>query len=118
VQVHFRDFGPDVPRKDRYVCGVDYLSHDFDLGIEDAFYLVSHLKNDRSSVCIFTQSSTVEFYIFDSELNVQIDGTGSGFWHASNLDEATAKQILRVASDGCEGFGSMIPGTDRNWDVF
>jgi hypothetical protein len=118
MNISFDDYGSNVPRKERYERGIDYLSHEFDLGFEDAFYLVSHLKNNRSSVSICAPAAIVEFYVFDNELNVQIDGYGSGFWHASNLDLPTAREILRVASDGCEDFGARIHGTNREWDVY
>lgn len=119
MNVTFDDYGPNVPDKERYEHGVDYLSHEFDLGFEDAFYLVSQLKNNRSSVQIGAPMASVLFYIFDNLLHVQIDGCGDpGFWHGSNLDLPTAREILRVATDGCEDFGMHIPGTDREWDVY
>jgi hypothetical protein len=115
MNVSFQDFGANVPGKDRYERGVDYLLHEFDLEFEDAFYLVEHLKNNRSSVTVYA-AAIVDYYIFDDELNVQIDG--DGFWHASELDLDTAKIILRVAFDGCEHFGEQIPSTNREWDVY
>lgn len=116
MNISFKDFGANVPDKDRYERGVDYLCHEFDLEFEDAFYLVKHLKNNRSSVTLYAPSAVVDYYIFDDALNVQIDG--DGFWHASNLDLDTAKGILRVAFEGCEHFGEQIPGTTRAWDVY
>lgn len=116
MNISFQDFGVNVPEKDRYERGVDYLLHEFDLEFEDALYLVKQLRNNRSSVTIYAPSAIVDFYIFDNELNVQIDG--DGFWHASNLDPDTAEQIMRVAFDGCEHFGEHIPSTNRNWDVY
>ena len=116
MNVSFKDFGANVPDKDRYERGVDYLWHEFDLEFEDAFYLVRQLKNNRSSVMICTPSAVVDFYIFNDELNVQIDA--DGFWHASNLGLDTAKEILKVAFEGCEHFGEYIPGTNLNWDVY
>src|SRR2546422_4706003 len=118
MEVRFDDFGANVPRKPRYVRGVDFLAHEFDLDVEDTFYLVTHLKNNRSSVCVFTDSAMVDFYVFDGELNVQIDGTGSGFWHGSSLDQPTAKAVLKVAFEGRGDFGWQIPGTNRPWDVY
>ena len=116
MNVSFNDFGAKVPDKDRYERGVDYLWHEFDLEFEDAFYLIKSLKNNRSSVMICAPSAVVDFYIFDDELNVQIDG--DGFWHGSNLDLDTAREILRVAVEGCEHFGERIPGTNLEWDVY
>ena len=116
MNVSLKDFGANVPDKARYERGVDYLWHEFDLGFEDAFYLVKQLKNNRSSVTICAPSAIVDFYIFDDELNVQIDA--DGFWHASNLDLDTAKAILRAAFEGCEHFGEQIPGTNLTWDVY
>jgi hypothetical protein len=116
MNVSFTDFGANVPNKDRYERGIDYLWHEFDLEFEDAFNLISQLKNNRSSVTVCTPSAIVDFYIFHGELNAQIDA--DGFWHASNLDLDTAKEILKVASEGCENFGEYIPGTNLNWDVY
>jgi hypothetical protein len=116
MNVSLKDFGANVSDKDHYERGVDYLWHEFELGLEDAFYLVRSLKNNRSSVTICAPSAIVDFYIFDDELNVQIDG--DGFWHGSNLDLDTAKEILRVAVAGCEHFGEHMPGTNREWDVY
>jgi len=117
MRISFSDFGPQVPVKEKYQSGIDYVSHEFDLGFEDAFYLVSQLKTNRSHVDICAPEAMVSFYIFDNELNVQIDGYGAGFWHGSNLDLETAREILRMASDGCQDFGQHIPGTSRIWDV-
>ena len=116
MNVSLKDFGANVPDKGCYERGIDYPWHEFDLEFEDAFYLVKHLKNNHSSVAICAPSAIVDFYIFNDELNVQIDG--DGFWHASNLDMDTAKEILRIASEGCEQFGEVIPGTNHDWDVY
>jgi hypothetical protein len=117
VLVHFDDFGPNVPRKARYVRGIDFLQHEFDLDVADTLYLIDHLKHDRSSVYVFAENAMVDFYLFDEQLNVQIDGIASGFWHASNIDLTAAKGILDAAQRG-DDFGSQIPGTDRTWDVY
>ena len=117
MEVRFNDFGPDVPQKHRYLRGVDFLKHEFDLGLEDAFYLVRHLKNNRSSVCVYAGYAVVDFYISEDQLYVEID-TASGFWHGSNFDLPSAKAILQVVFEGSEEFGSQIPGTTRPWDVY
>jgi len=116
MNVSFKDFGANVPDKEHYECGVDYLWHEFNLEFGDAFYLVEKLKNNRSSVMVSAPSAFVDFYIFDDALHVQIDA--DGFWHESNLDLQVAKEILRVAWEGCEHFGSQIPGTNREWDAY
>ena len=116
MNISLKDFGANVPGKDRYERGVDYLWHEFDLDFEDAFYLVKQLKNNRSSVIVHAPSAVVDFYVFNDELNVQIDG--DGFWHESNIDLEVAREILRVAWEGCEHFGSQIPGTNREWDAY
>ncbi|MEZ5429483.1 MAG: hypothetical protein R2747_24780 [Pyrinomonadaceae bacterium] len=117
MKVSFKDFGANVPVKQKYECGVDYLWHDFDLAFEDAFYLVEKLKNNHSSVIVFTLWAAVDFYFFNDALHVQID-TATGFWHESSLDLPVAKEILKVAWAGCEHFGSQIPGTVREWDAY
>ena len=94
MKVSFKDFGPHVPDKDRYECGIDYLHHDLDLELEDAFYLVSQLKHNRSSVAIYTTSTVVDFSIDRDGLSVQIDGDST--WVASDLDLDVAKEILKA----------------------
>lgn len=116
MNVGFQDFSPNIPDKDRYENGVDYLWHDFDLEFEDAFYLIKQLKNNRSSVVIYSFSAVVDFYIFDDALHVQIDG--DGFWHASDFDLEIAREILRVTYEGYADFGTHIPGTCREWDAY
>ena len=113
--VNFKDFSQNVPYKQWYEECIDYLHHSFDLEFEDAFYLVQHLKREHSSVCIIASEAIVDFIIFNNALTVQIDGLST--WFGENLDLDVAKEILRVAWDGCEDFGSQIPGTDREWDV-
>lgn len=116
MNVSLKDFGAHVPDKDRYERGVDYLLHEFDLGFEDAFYLVKCLKNNRSSVTVCAPAAVVDFYVFSGELNVQIDG--DRFWHGSKLDLDTAREILRVAAEGCGDFGERMPGMGLAWDVY
>ena len=118
MKVTFHDFGASVPLKPRYERGIDFLTDEFDLEFKDALYLVSNLKNNRSSLFILAPSTMVDFYISDGELNVQIEDCGPGIWCASNLDLATAEAILKAAFEGLEDFGSQIPGTDRTWDVY
>ena len=116
MKVSFKDFGPHVPDKDRYERGIDYLHHDFDLELDDAFYLVSQLKHNRSSVAIYTTSTVVDFLIDRDGLNVQIDGNST--WVASDLDLDVAKEILKATYAGCEDFGTTIPGTTIEWDAY
>jgi len=116
MNVSFKDFSRDVPEKDRYEQGVDYLRHDFDLGLEDAFYLVSHLKRERSSVTIYAPSVDVEFFMFSGKLHVQIGGYST--WAASDLELDVAKEILRATYEGREDFGTTIPGTNNEWGAY
>jgi hypothetical protein len=116
MKVTFKDFSPNVPDKDRYERGIDYLHHDFDLKLEEAFYLVSQLKHNRSSVAIYTPSAVVDFFIDRDGLHVQIDGNST--WAASDLDFDVAKEILRAAYEGCEDFGTTIPGTTIEWGAY
>ena len=41
MYVSFKDFGANVPQKDRHERGVDYLWHEFDLG-----FVVSSMSRD------------------------------------------------------------------------
>lgn len=116
MKVGFQDFSPNIPNKDRYESGVDYLWHDFDLEFEDTFYLIKQLKTNRSRVIVYAPSAIVDFYLFDNMLCVQIDG--DGFWHETNVDLETAQEILRVTFEGCEDFGSQISGTNREWECY
>ncbi|HEY0460837.1 MAG TPA: hypothetical protein VGC97_17000 [Pyrinomonadaceae bacterium] len=90
MRVTFSDFNPNTPIKERYEYIVDYISHDFDLEFEDAFYL--------------------------NALDVQIDG--DGLWYAQNIDFETAEEILKAIYEGCEYFGQYLPGTSREWDTW
>jgi len=116
MNVSFKHFSPEAPVKDRYERGVDYLVHDFNLGVEEAFYLVSELKNDRSHVTIYATSTVVDFFILGGKLGVQIDGDST--WVASDLDLAVAREILRATYEGCEDFGERILGTNIEWDAY
>ncbi|HEX8289122.1 MAG TPA: hypothetical protein VF556_14055 [Pyrinomonadaceae bacterium] len=116
MNVSFKDFSSYVPDKERYERGVDYLCHDLDLEFEDAFYLIKTLKHNHSSIAVYTPSAVVSFFIFDNALHVQIDGDST--WAASDLDLNVAKEILRVAWEGCEDFGSQIPGTNQEWGAY
>ena len=75
------------------------------------------LKHEHSDVTIDARSAVVMFYISGGELYVQIDSP-DGFWHGSNFDLSTAKEILRVAVEGNGQFGERMQGTDREWDVY
>ncbi len=88
----------------------------FDLEFEDAFYLIKQLKRNRSSVAIYAPLATVDFFISNDALEVQIDGDST--WVASDLDLEVAREILRATYEGCEDFGSQIPGTNREWDAY
>ena len=37
---------------------------------------------------------------------------------ASDLALDVAKEILKAAYDGCEDFGTTIPGTTIEWDAY
>jgi hypothetical protein len=115
MEVSFTQFNQNIPTKDHYEYVVDYISHDFDLELEDTFYLVKQLKYNRSSVIIYAQA-IADFHIFDNVLHVQIDG--EGFWCAENISLETAKEILKVTFEGCEYFGQHIPGTTREWEAY
>ena len=116
MKIGFQDFSPNIPHKNRYERGVDYLWHDFDLEFEDAFYLLEKLKTNRSGVIVYTPSVIVHFYLFDNLLCVQIDG--DGFWHQTNIDLESAREILRTTYEGCNDFGSQVPNTNREWDSY
>lgn len=115
MRISFTDFSPNIPPKDRYEYIIDYICHDFDLDIEDAFYLIKNLKHNQSSVVIYA-NSIVDFHIFDEKLHVQIDG--DGFWFAENLDLEIAKEILRITYEGYLYFGKFISDTGREWDAY
>jgi hypothetical protein len=113
MKVNFTDFNRNTPTKDRYEYVIDYISHDFDLEFEDAFYLIKQLKHNRSSVVIYGES-IVDFNIYDDFLHVEIDG--DGFWFAENIDLEIAKEVLRKAYEGCKYFGKYLPNTTREWE--
>lgn len=116
MKVSFQDFSPNTPDKDCYERGVDYLWHDFDLNLEDTFYLIEKLKTNRSSVIVYFPLASVDFHLFDNMLCVQIDA--DGFWFGENINLEMAKEILKVAFEGCSYFGSRIPNTNREWEAY
>ncbi|HEY0770466.1 MAG TPA: hypothetical protein VGD31_09020 [Sphingobacteriaceae bacterium] len=115
MKVTFSDFNPNTPIKERYEYIVDYISHDFDLEFEEAFYLIKQLKHNRSSVIIYGHA-VADFLIYDDALDVQIDG--AGLWYAQNIDFETAEEILKATYEGLEYFGQYLPGTSREWDTW
>jgi hypothetical protein len=107
MKVRFSNFNPNTPIKKRYEYIVDYISHDFDLEFEDAFYLIKQLKHNRSSVIIFGQA-VADFLIYDNALDVQIDT--DRFWYAQNIDLHSAEEILKATYQGCEKFCQYLLG--------
>ena len=65
MTVRFTDFYPDIPDKERYVRGLDYILYVFDLEFGEAFELVEQLKINRSSVAVCTPSNLLDFFIFN-----------------------------------------------------
>lgn len=116
MNISFQDFSPNIVDKDHYEYGVDYLSYEFNLELEDAFHLLTQLKNNKSNVIAYAPSTVVDFYIFDNMLCVQIDSVG--FWHQTNISLEVAKKILKATFEGCEDFGSQIPGTSDEWECY
>jgi hypothetical protein len=115
MEVNFIDFNPNAAVKERYDYIADYISCDFDLGFEDAFYLIRQLKHNRSKVVIFGEA-IADFHLYDDALHVQIDGFG--FWFAENIDLEIAKEILKATFEGCEYFGQFITGTSKEWEAY
>lgn len=116
MKVSFQDFRPDVPAKNSYISGVDYIWHDLDLEFEEAFHLIKQLKIHRSCLTVYNSSSCVAFYLFDGGLHVQIDG--DGFWVAEDVDLQVAREILKVTYADCDDFGTHVPGTNYEWEAY
>jgi hypothetical protein len=94
---------------------VRYTWLEDDLEFEQAFELIKQLKEHRSSVDIYAPSVCTQFYFFDGELCVQIDGCG--FWADSPLDFEDVEKILLATYEDCDDFSGVLPGTDwRNYD--
>ena len=119
MKVSFTDFGKDIPKKNLYQQGVDFLQHGFDLEFDDALYLLKNLKNHRSNILIDAASASLDFYIeFDNTLWVEIYGyDNSVSWAVSEIDVEIGEEILKMAFDGRE-FGNSIPTTEREWDAY
>jgi hypothetical protein len=115
MKVSFIDFNPNTPVKDRYEYVIDYISQDFELNLDETFYLIQQLKHNRSSVIIYGEA-IADFHIFDNALCVQIDG--DGFWVAENISLEIAEKILTATFEGCEYFGQYIPDTYREWEAY
>jgi hypothetical protein len=115
MEITFIDFNPNTPIKNKYDYITDYISHDFDLEFEDAFFLIKQLKQNRSSIVVYGKAIT-EFHIYDNLLHVQIEG--SGFWFAENIDLKTARIILKLTFEGCDYFGQYLPHTNKEWEAY
>lgn len=115
MKVSFIEFNPNVPVKEHYDYIADYVSTDFDLGLEETYQLIEQLKHNRSSVIVFAEANT-DFHIHDGGLCVQIDG--AGFWFAENITLEIAKDILKLTFEGCDYFGQYITGTSKEWEAY
>lgn len=117
LKVQFSHFSPDVPAKNLYRQGVDYLSHEFELEFADALHLLKELKNHRSDLVINAPFAWLDFYIEeDNSLWVEIGGH-NGLWAVSEIDLGIGEEILRIAYQGGD-FGEQIPTTNRTWDAY
>ena len=117
MKVRLKQFSAAAPLRDRYQEGVDYLCQEFDFELKDAVYLLSELKNHRSSLSVQGDNSSVEVYVeSDGSLRVEVYGD-DGFWSDTEVDFAIASEILRMVHTG-EGFGNLVPGTQREWDAY
>lgn len=85
-----------------------------DLEFEQAFELIKQLKEHKSSVDIYAPSVCTQFYFFEGELCVQIDGCG--FWADSPLNFDDVEEILRLTYEDCDDFSGILPGTDWRSD--
>ncbi|HEV8371130.1 MAG TPA: hypothetical protein VGQ39_24515 [Pyrinomonadaceae bacterium] len=117
MKVTLKQFSAAAPLRERYQEGVDYLSQEFDLELNDAVYLMGELKNHRSSLSVQGGNNSAEFYVeSDSSLRVEIYGD-DGFWSDTEVDFEKASEILRMVHTG-ESFGNLIPTTQREWDAY
>ncbi len=117
MKVNFTEFSPNIPNKKLYERGIDYLSHEFDLEVEDVLYLLKKLKNNRSHLWIETTSASLDFTIEeDNSLSVEIYDYEE-FWGVAEIDLEIGEEILRQACEG-EKFGNLIPKTDREWGAY
>jgi hypothetical protein len=119
MKVSFTNFGLNVPEKNLYQQGIDYLQHDTDLEFDDVLFLLKNLKNHRSHVWIDTPSASLDFYIeFDNTLWVELYGNNNSVsWAVSEIDFNIGEEILKMAFAGCD-FGNKIPNTGREWDAY
>lgn len=115
MEITFTDFNPNAPIKNQYDYITDYISHDFDLEFEEAFYLIKQLKHNQSSVVVYGKAFA-DFHIYDDLLHVQIDGLG--FWFAENIDLKTARSILKLTFEGCDYFSQYLPDTNKEWEAY
>ena len=63
MKVNFTEFSPNIPAKERYEQGKDYLLHEFDLKFEEITYLLKNLKNYRSNLWIETDYALIDFHV-------------------------------------------------------
>jgi hypothetical protein len=117
MKVSYTHFSPNALIRNLYQEGADYLRHDFDVGFDEALYLLEELKNHRSSLWVDAPACSLNFYIeSDDSLWVEIYGN-NGLWAVSEIDLGVGSEILRIAFDG-GNFGEYIPTTNREWDAY
>ena len=116
MKVNFNEFSPNIHSKERYEHGKDYLSHEFDLELEDIKYLLKNLKNYRSNLIIQTAYALIDFHIEENNsLSVEIDY--DEFWAVGEINLEIAEIILKQACEGRK-FNNLIPTTDKEWGAY
>jgi|SRR5947209_1846512 len=88
------------------------IEHEADVDFESAVYLLNQLRSDDSNLWVETPTNSLDFYIGENSLWVEI--YGRGFWSVAEIDMATGAEILKVVYEG-GSFGELIPGTNREW---
>lgn len=89
---------------------VPYTWLEDELEFEQAFELIKQMNEHKDSVDVYAPSVCTQFYNFEGELCVQIDGCG--FWADSPLDFEDVEEILRLTYEDCDDFSGVLPGTD------
>lgn len=121
MKVSYTIFSQNTPVRNLYQQSIDYIRHDFDLKLDDAFFLLKELAKStdcRNSLWVETSSSALDFHLAeDNTLWVEVYGDNNGLWAISEIDLTIGEEILKIAFEG-KDFGEVMPTTNKNWNAY
>jgi hypothetical protein len=97
------------------------IDHDFNLELEDIFYLLKELiksSNSKNRLWVESSSCALDFSL-DEEMNlwVEICSSSNSLWTVSEIDLTIGEEILKIAQAE-KDFSEIMPTTNINWDAY